>query len=148
MPELPEVETIRKQLSQVVPFTIKSFRTSDVAGDIVHTKLDGLKGKTILSVSRKGKMLDFVLDDGRHILSHLGMTGSWRLTAEKCKEKHTHLELVNSDGTAHLSFVDQRRFGHIYLYDEAQAQKKLAELGVDLKSPDFTYEYFKKSLLK
>lgn len=148
MPELPEVETIRKQLSEVLPFKISTCRTSVVSHNIVHTKLDKLKGKTILSVSRKGKMLDFLLDDGRHMLSHLGMTGSWRVTKARCKEKHTHIEFANEAKDSYLSFVDQRRFGHFYLLSPAQAMEKLEELGADLLSAEFTYEYFKKCLLK
>jgi formamidopyrimidine-DNA glycosylase len=146
MPELPEVETIKNQLNQIMPLKIKSFATSDVVGSIVHTKLDKLKGKTILNVSRKGKMLDFLLDDGRHLLSHLGMTGSWRISKEKVKEKHTHLQFSGENGF--LAYVDPRRFGHMYLYDQIDAQKKLDELGIDLLDIDFTYDYFKASLLK
>ena len=133
-----------------MPFKIKSFRTSPVSDSIIHTKMDKLKGRTILSVSRKGKMLDFLLDDGRHILSHLGMTGSWRISKEKSKVKHTHLEFesahVGAHEAVHIYYVDPRRFGHMYLLDENGAQKKLNELGVDLKSPDFTLEYFSQSL--
>ena len=73
MPELPEVETIKNQLNQIFPLKINSFDTSNVVSSIVHTKLDGLNGKTILMVNRKGKMLDFLIDDKRHLLSHLGL---------------------------------------------------------------------------
>lgn len=140
MPELPEVETIRRQLSKETPFKIKSVKTSDVVGSIVHTSLDGLEKTTVKEVKRKGKMLNFVLDDGRYLLCHLGMTGGWRITKKPCLEKHTHLELEGK--TSYLSYVDPRRFGHMYLYDQEAADKKLGELGEDLKSPDFTEEYF------
>lgn len=150
MPELPEVETIKKQLNNIFPLKINSFETSKVVSSIVHTKLDGLNGKTILMVNRKGKMLDFLLDDTRHILSHLGMTGSWRISKEKVLEKHTHLQFegMHNNQKVFLAYVDPRRFGHMYLYNEADTQKKLNELGVDLKSKDFTFKYFKESLLK
>ena len=75
-----------------MPFEIKSWQKSPVSDSIIHTKTDGLKGKTILNVSRKGKMLDFILSDGRHLLSHLGMTGTWLISKEKILEKHTHLQ--------------------------------------------------------
>ena len=150
MPELPEVETIKNQLNEIFPLKIHSFETSNVVESIVHTKLDKLKGKTILMVNRKGKMLDFLIDDKRHILSHLGMTGSWRISKEKVFAKHTHLQFegTHNNQKIFLAYVDPRRFGHMYLYNETDAQKKLAELGVDLKSDDFTYQYFKASLLK
>jgi formamidopyrimidine-DNA glycosylase len=146
MPELPEVKTIQDQLNQVMPFKIKTHKLSKVASSIVHTKMDGLKGKTILMVNRKGKMLDFILDDGRHLLSHLGMTGTWLISKQKIQEKHTHVQITSDNGF--LAYVDPRRFGHMYLYDEDKAQKKLDELGLDLLDPLFTLEYFSKSLKK
>lgn len=121
-----------------------------MAGSIVHTPMDKLRGKVLEKVWRKGKMLIFELNDGRKILSHLGMTGSWRVSSAPSPEKHAHIRVKGEkDGeTFYLTYVDSRRFGHLYLYNEDQASKKLSELGVDLKSPDFTYQYFKDSLLK
>jgi formamidopyrimidine-DNA glycosylase len=112
--------------------------------------MDKLRGKTILEVQRKGKMLDLLLSDGRHILSHLGMTGGWRISKDKVIEKHTHLQFKGEvkGEEYHMAYVDPRRFGHMYLFNKEQAEKKLAELGHDLKSPDFTYKYFKEKLLK
>lgn len=129
-----------------MPFKITSFSKSDVSDSIIHTKIDKLKGKVILSVSRKGKMLDFILNDGRHILSHLGMTGTWLISKNKINEKHTHFQLKGDNGF--LAYVDPRRFGHMYLYDEVQSQIKLDELGLDLLDPNFTLDYFKINLLK
>lgn len=150
IPELPEVQTIKSQLNEYMPFKIHSFSRSNVSDSIIHTKISNLKGKEILQVSRIGKMLDFILDDGRHILSHLGMTGAWVINKNKIIQKHTHLQFKGeSDGKEYyLAYVDPRRFGHMYLYDEKQAQKKLAELGTDMKSPEFTFEYFKRALQK
>jgi formamidopyrimidine-DNA glycosylase len=109
--------------------------------------MDKLKGKTILSVNRKGKMLDFLLSDGRHILSHLGMTGGWRISKTKVVEKHTHLQFKSTTGD-YIAYVDPRRFGHMYLYNAEDAQRKLGELGEDLKSEAFTIKYFSEKLLK
>jgi formamidopyrimidine-DNA glycosylase len=146
MPELPEVKSIQDQLNKIMPFEIKSWQKSPVSDSIIHTKTDGLKGKTILNVSRKGKMLDFILSDGRHLLSHLGMTGTWLISKEKILEKHTHLQFKGQK--YFLAYVDPRRFGHMYLYDENLAQKKLSELGLDLLDKKFTLEYFQSSLKK
>ncbi len=150
MPELPEVQTIASQLNQVMPLKITNFTTSSVSDSIIHTKMEKLKGKTIDVVKRKGKMLNFLLDDGRHLLSHLGMTGGWRISKTKVTEKHTHLQFTGlyNNEKVYVAYVDPRRFGHMYLYDKNEAQAKLAELGHDLKSEDFTYKYFKSSLLK
>lgn len=150
MPELPEVQTIRQQLSVYLPLKIASVALSDVASSIVHTPMDKLIGKTIEKVWRKGKMLVFEISDGRKILSHLGMTGSWRISSEPLKEKHNHIQIKGEkeSETFYLSYVDPRRFGHLYLYPEDKAQEKLAELGEDLKSPNFTLEYFTHALKK
>ncbi|OUR96884.1 hypothetical protein A9Q84_11140 [Halobacteriovorax marinus] len=95
-------------------------------------------------------MLDFILSDGRHLLSHLGMSGGYRISETKVTEKHTHIQFkgTHEGQEVFIAYVDPRRFGHMYLYNQEDAQKKLNELGIDLKSPDFTYDYFKKSLLK
>ena len=130
MPELPEVETIRFQLSAYLPFAIESLTTTPgLKQNILHTDL-AIKGKTITSIKRKGKMLDFIFDDGSHLLSHLGMTGTW-LVGETIKSgKHTHLTLKSKTHT--LAYDDPRRFGHMYYYSNEEAQKKLSDLGTDL----------------
>ena len=150
MPELPEVETIKNQLNEVMPLDITSFVTSAVSNSIIHTKMDKLKGKVIIEVQRKGKMLNFLLSDNRHLLSHLGMTGGWRISKAKVIEKHTHLQFtgLHLGEKVYVAYVDPRRFGHMYLYNEEETNKKLNELGADLKSAEFTYPYFKTSLLK
>jgi formamidopyrimidine-DNA glycosylase len=139
MPELPEVETIRTQLSHYLPFKIVGLSTTpQLKQNILHTNLD-IKNKTITSINRKGKMLDFVFDDGSHLLSHLGMTGTWLIGESINSGKHTHLTLKSSTHT--LAYDDPRRFGHMYFYTHEEAQKKLAELGMDLTDPAFNLEY-------
>jgi formamidopyrimidine-DNA glycosylase len=95
-------------------------------------------------------MLNFLLSDQRHLLSHLGMTGGWRISKTKVVEKHIHLQFTGTHKgvKVYIAYVDPRRFGHMYLYNTEDANKKLNELGHDLKSSDFTYTYFKTSLLK
>ena len=115
MPELPEVKTIQDQLNAIMPFQIKGMKLSQVADSIVHTPMDGLKGRTITHVERKGKLLDFRLNDGRHLLSHLGMSGAWLISEKRVTEKHTHVQFTGEQG--YLAYVDPRRFGHMYLYE-------------------------------
>ena len=139
MPELPEVETIKTQLSHYLPFKIVSVSsTPQLRQNILHTELD-ITDKTLIEIKRKGKMLDFIFDDGSHLLSHLGMTGTW-LVGETIKSgKHTHLTLKGREYT--LAYDDPRRFGHMYFYTAEEAQKKLSELGMDLTDPDFNLAY-------
>ncbi|MEM1158287.1 MAG: DNA-formamidopyrimidine glycosylase family protein [Verrucomicrobiota bacterium] len=146
MPELPEVKTIQDQLNAVMPFEITGIKRSGVADSIVHTPMSRLKGRTLTHVERKGKLLDFRLDDSRHLLSHLGMSGAWLISQKLVTEKHTHVQFTGTDG--HLAYVDPRRFGHMYLYNETQAQQKLDELGRDLLDAGFTSRYFKSTLLR
>jgi formamidopyrimidine-DNA glycosylase len=139
MPELPEVETIRLQLSDRLPFQVVSVSTTrELKQNILHTDLV-LTGKTIVTIKRKGKMLDFVFDDGSHLLSHLGMTGTWLVGEEVKTTKHTHLTLSGPGIT--LAYDDPRRFGHMYYYSAEDAAAKLAELGTDLADPDFGLDY-------
>ncbi len=84
-------------------------------------------------------MLDFILDDGSHILSHLGMTGTWLIGETIKTGKHTHLTLKGPKHT--LAYDDPRRFGHMYYYSPEESEKKLSELGMDLADPAFTLEY-------
>jgi formamidopyrimidine-DNA glycosylase len=144
MPELPEVETIRSQLSHFLPFKILRVSTSTVlAPGILHTELP-IMGLTITAIRRKGKMLDFVFEDGPHMLSHLGMTGTWLVGEKVNSTKHTHLTLQSDKHT--LAYDDPRRFGHLYFLQAEEAEKKLNELGMDLIDPLFDLEYLAKSI--
>lgn len=146
MPELPEVKSIQDQLNEYMPLSIISFEKSLVSDSIIHTKIDKLKGKVILKVSRKGKMLDFLLNDGRHLLSHLGMTGTWLISDKKIIEKHTHFQIKANN--IFMAYVDPRRFGHMYLLDEKESLKKLDQLGLDLLDKKFDLKYFSSALKK
>jgi len=151
MPELPEVETIRSQLSIHFPAEIISLKQSRNISGIAHTPLRKLKGKKILKIKRKGKMLFFELSEKYYLLSHLGMTGTWRYSTSPLKEKHGHLELKikkNDQSIYYLTYVDPRRFGHMYFYDKEKAFAKLDELGIDLKDKKFTLDYFTSSLIR
>lgn len=144
MPELPEVETIKSQLSEYLPLKIKKqIEAPELKQNILHTDLS-LVGRTLIEIRRKGKMLDFLFDDGSHLLSHLGMTGTWLIGEKIPAGKHTHLTLHCGEIT--LAYDDPRRFGHMYYYPESEAKKKLAELGMDLADPEFSLDYLTTSL--
>lgn len=143
MPELPEVETIRSQLSTLLPFAVSKFSvTKELKKDVLHTQLN-LTNRTFTAAHRKGKMLDFRLDDGSHLLSHLGMTGTWLITTTRPTNKHAHLILEGTTplGPRYLTYDDPRRFGHMYHLSDEQAQLKLNELGPDLVSDLFSLEF-------
>ena len=144
MPELPEVETIRSQLDRVMPFSIRRAEYSTVVDSILKTRAFSPRGKTIRAVKRKGKLLYFSLDNNFLIMSHLGMSGGWRLAKSKVGEKHTHVQFqgTGKNGTPlFLAYVDPRRFGKMHFLKEKAGEIYLQKLGVDIGSPEFTADY-------
>lgn len=153
MPELPEVETVRQQLSRPLPLTILSEEMSEVIGSLLkpHNRQFTPKGMTIREIRRKGKLMTMVFDEDHYLLSHFGMSGGWRLAKEKILAKHTHLQFQCRDEKGlifYLAFVDPRRFGHLFFFDRINAQKKWDELGVDISTSEFTFDYLKNTLKK
>lgn len=147
MPELPEVETIRLQLKKYLPLQIKSSeQTGGLTQNILKTDLKNLAGQIIVNIERKGKMLDFVFADGSHLLSHLGMTGTWLVGTEVKVTKHTHLILKSQNLI--LAYDDPRRFGKMYFLSQENSKIKLDSMGLDLVDPRLDLDYLKKSLQK
>ena len=125
MPELPEVETVRRTLeSQVQGKTIASvvlYRPKNVSTS--HEEfISSLQGKRILSLGRKGKWLRFHIEGGLVILSHLRMEGKFYFFASPSpKEKHDILYFDFTDGSR-LVYNDTRKFGRLALYKESELE--------------------------
>jgi formamidopyrimidine-DNA glycosylase len=146
VPELPEVETIRRHLApHVEGRTIAHLEVLDprwcepAPPDELAQAVDG---RRIERLSRRGKYLDWELEDEVHVVMHLRMTGNILLvTASEDRErKHLRARItLEPDGTRAL-FVDQRRFGTgvVLLGDEARDAYFASRLGVEPLSPDFT----------
>ena len=113
MPELPEVETLCRQLHPiVVGKRIEHARVLDAKlGEI-----SGLRGRRIRSVQRQGKMLGFRLDDGRHLWLHLRMSGRLHWDTNGGQPSHLRWVVLFSDGRA--LFIDPRRFGTVSIESE------------------------------
>ena len=121
MPELPEVEVVRRGLAaHVTGRTISAVRVHHPravrrheAGpaDLTARLLDA----RITGTGRRGKYLWLTLDDGSALVVHLGMSGQM-LLGEVANENHLRIATLLDDGTA-LSFVDQRTFGGWMLAD-------------------------------
>jgi formamidopyrimidine-DNA glycosylase len=125
MPELPEVETIARDLRpQLAGRRIESVhltRDPAVRKRLVRypnaTKfVRNLRGRTIRSVQRRGKYLVMPLDqDGQRLVVHLGMTGHLRVwEPEEAPVKHTHLRMLLDSGLE-LRYDDPRQFGRLLL---------------------------------
>jgi formamidopyrimidine-DNA glycosylase len=139
MPELPEVETVRRGLAphlenqRIVGARVRDGRLRWP----VPTNLDEtLRGRTVRVLARRGKYLIFHFDSGA-LICHLGMSGSLRLMdADVIPEKHDHLDLLLEDGRL-LRYRDPRRFGAILWSDDPARHPLLARLGVEPLSADF-----------
>lgn len=146
MPELPEVETVRRTLEQLVlgkeimevtvlwPKIIK-------APEPVEQFQDALKGQTIQNIGRRGKFLIFTLDDYA-MVSHLRMEGKYGVhSKEEPYDKHTHVIFTFTDGSE-LRYRDVRKFGtmHLFRKGEEMEQMPLLHLGPEPLSDEFTIE--------
>ena len=140
MPELPEVETIRRDLErEVAGKKIKSVEVHGLRSIRRHgTKKKftaALEGRKINNVGRKGKYLQLKLDDGNVLVIHLGMSGQL-LRAKSAREKmakHTHVVVVFTQG-GQLRYVDPRTFGELFVAAPEDIDKEvpeLAHLGID-----------------
>ena len=121
MPELPEVETLRQDLSrEVVGRKIKAVAVSNGRSVRRHASAKHfralLEGHTIKSVGRLGKYLLLTLDTGDTLVVHLGMSGQLlRVKSPKDpKPKHTHVVITFTQG-GELRYVDPRTFGEMFV---------------------------------
>lgn len=125
MPELPEVETVKRILEpQLTGRTITRLtlnRPDIVAHPAPQTFADAVTGTTITGMDRRGKYLSILLQDGGRIVLHLRMTGCLLVTPPDWpQEKHTHLLFHLDDGNE-LRFIDPRRFGRFWLFGSGEA---------------------------
>jgi formamidopyrimidine-DNA glycosylase len=144
MPELPEVETIRRGVEpHVVGRTIREVvvRDSRLRWPIPAEFAAFARGKKIHGVARRGKYLVFDLGGDRLIL-HLGMSGRlYVLDPGVPLKKHDHVDLLLSGGVL-LRFHDPRRFGAVLPWPAAEAHHALlAELGPEPFSAEFSGDY-------
>ncbi len=138
MPELPEVETIRRDLEkEVVNKRIKTVEVTGLRSIRRHANkkqfISRLEGQKIDGVSRRGKNL--LLDIGDDVLVvHLGMSGQLLKAAPKdATVKHTHVVITFTQG-GQLRYVDTRTFGELYVVAKerlAEDAPELGELGFD-----------------
>lgn len=147
MPELPEVETIRRQIApDVTGRTITSVCvTRDRAVRAHPTPFDfirQLNGRKIIAVNRRGKALLFPLDIDASLLVRLGMSGQLVLVdADSPLKIHTHVRLELDSGRS-LRFIDPRTFGQMAVvagHDPAQ-MPEFAHYGPEPLDDSFTID--------
>jgi formamidopyrimidine-DNA glycosylase len=147
VPELPEVETIRRQLAPhlegrtVLDVEILDWRWT--RPDPPAAVRDGVRGARVQRLRRFGKYLVWSLSGERHLIMHLRMTGTLLLNPA-ADPIHTRVRF-QLDGGHRLIYVDPRRFGtgHIALGDAARDAYLAARIGVEPLTPAFTAEHLR-----
>jgi len=145
VPELPEVETIRRQLApalegrRIDSVEVRDPRWSDPAPP--EAVEDAGRGRLIEHVGRRGKYLIVSLEDDVHLVMHLRMTGNLLLSDDGIDPPHLRVA-VTLDSGERLLFVDVRRFGtgDVLLGSDALAEYFDSRLGVEPLGADFTAE--------
>ncbi len=150
MPELPEVEVVRRGLERGV-----AGRTlADVA--VTHPRAvrrheagaadfaARLSGRAVTAARRRGKYLWLPLDSGEALTGHLGMSGQLLVVpADAPLQKHLHVRLRFADGGRELRFVDQRTFGGLLVVPDGEpVPPLLAHIARDPLDPAFDDDAF------
>ncbi len=148
MPELPEVETIRRSLA--VNEGARISKIEIIRPDIIRIRdfePEAVQGMTIHCFQRRGKYLIITLTGSDyHILVHMGMSGRFYMLEgqQSAAEKHVHL-LIHLDNGKKLVFQDPRRFGGVWLLRNPDTV--ICKLGKEPLSRDFGAAYLK-SIIK
>ncbi len=157
MPELPEVETVRRGLAPVL-VGHKFARVEQRRGDLrfpLPADFGALRGRTVERLERRAKYLLAYLSDGQVLLMHLGMTGRFTIAVADAKlgpgrfahavgsgAKHDHV-IFHMQGGATITYNDARRFGFMLLIPacELDAHPLMRGLGAEPLGPDLTPDY-------
>ncbi len=139
MPELPEIETIKKYLEkELVGKKIISFQNFYEKNEIKPNLLE----QKIISLQRRGKLLIFNLSHNWHLLFHLKLTGQLFLLNQPVIKETTRVIFKLSDGKF-LIFNDARKFGWVRSLTTEELEKELSKLGPEPFSKEFNFQYLK-----
>ncbi|WP_208440286.1 bifunctional DNA-formamidopyrimidine glycosylase/DNA-(apurinic or apyrimidinic site) lyase [Bartonella raoultii] len=162
MPELPEVETVRRGLEPVITdakILSVTLHRRDLRFPFPEAFSERLVGRTIIELGRRAKYLLFHLSQNETILSHLGMSGSWRIegdleassiTGKFVKHDHFIMDIQAKDGKVyHLIYNDVRRFGFMLLVDTSRLYEHplLKKLGIEPMSNAFSGCYLQNAFV-
>lgn len=146
MPEMPEVETVRRTLLPLIKGkTIKEVTVwypKIITGDAVMFA-HSLAGKKIETIDRYAKYLLIRFSDNLTVVSHLRMEGKYRLVkVNTTKDKHDHVQFVFTDNSA-LRYNDVRKFGRMQLVKTGteKTETGIGKLGLEPNSSGFTVPY-------
>lgn len=146
MPELPEVETIARQLRargvdgrEILSVKVNWARTVEPFSEARFSK--ELRGTSIVEITRVGKWLMFALSSGKTVMIHLRMSGSFSMSPSA----FDRIVLSLSDGLS-LYYRDTRKFGRWKLVEDPRVV--LGKLGPDALTRRFTLRYFTATMRK
>jgi len=145
MPELPEVETVRRSLTPLVGQTISSLEVRErrlrrrIAADLSARTI----GREIIRIDRSGKYLLLQLTGGEAVLAHLGMSGTFKILRHSASAGlHDHVLFHFASGLT-LVFNDPRRFGLIRA-GRPESFEELSEMGPDPFSAEFSAAWLRR----
>lgn len=149
MPELPEVETVRRVLlNNLTNLKINDVivRYDNIIDQDKYEFIKNVKNKTIIDILRRGKFLIFKLDKG-YIISHLRMEGKYFYVENNSLDnKHIHV-IFKLSNNYDLLYQDVRKFGRmLYIEDDIYNKLPLSKVGIDLildKQIDYDQIYAK-----
>ncbi|RYI35480.1 MAG: bifunctional DNA-formamidopyrimidine glycosylase/DNA-(apurinic or apyrimidinic site) lyase [Acetobacteraceae bacterium] len=155
MPELPEVETVRRGLVPVLEGEVietAEVNRPDLRWPLPDRMTERLAGKRVIRLRRRSKYILADLDSGETLLVHLGMSGRMLISGAQlggfyhdhpAPQKHDHVVLTMQTG-ARITFNDARRFGamDLMLTDRAEDHMLLRGLGPEPFGNDFNELYF------
>jgi len=152
MPELPEVETVRRGLEHALSGAViesVQLKRKNLRAAFPPNLAKALTGRTIRSVERRAKYLLFRLDSEDVLIAHLGMSGRFliNLTPPKKLSPHDHLIIQLEDGRT-LIFNDARRFGLMTITHSKKVAEHplLTHLGPEPLDKEFSSSYLKEKL--
>ncbi len=154
MPELPEVETIKRELLPRIRGRVINrvlVRRREIIGFPTLLRFKrSLLGRKITGGERRGKYLILKLDDGKRLVFHLKLSGRLLLVSSGTEVKHERIRFRFSNSKVALVFVEPRMFGRVYLVGREipRVLKGFAELGPEHLTKDFNFLFLKERLAK
>jgi formamidopyrimidine-DNA glycosylase len=152
MPELPEVETVRRGLAPYLEgakIARVTLRRKDLRFPLPASFSKRLTGARITKIGRRAKYLLFHLSNDLVLLSHLGMSGRFRIEGGKAANnpgafyddtpastRHDHV-LIEFDAKKRLIYNDTRRFGFMELFAKNELTKRFVNMGIEPLSNEF-----------
>lgn len=150
MPELPEVETVKRDLApNVVGLTITGLEVTwpkAVKGNTPEAMKKALVGRRVVDLGRRAKFLLFRLDNGQTLVIHLKMTGALLWTAGNCRSGEPYVRTVIYLDRGCIEFRDPRKFGSLWLIENEV--EFLRNLGPEPLEKAFTAKVLEQILKK